>query len=90
MSSSSYSGPVRILDTNGVLLTIGTLNATADDGLGSWDGTLEIVAGAGVAGKALVVDLVAGNVRGRAQLVPSDNDGIMAHSRVVGLGPFPF
>ena len=90
VSSTSYSGPVRILDTNGVLLTIGTVDAIADEGLGSWGGTLEVVSGTGVAGKALVVDLVAENGRGRAQLVPIDNNGIMAHSRVVGLGPFPF
>ena len=90
VSSSSYSGPVRILDTNGVLLTIGTVDATPDDGLGSWNGTLEVVSGTGVAGKALVVDLVAEHGRGRVQLVPIDNNGIMAHSRVVGLGPFPF
>jgi hypothetical protein len=87
---SSYSGPVRILDINGVLLTIGTVNVTDAEEQGTWDGTLEVVAGTGVAGKALVVDLVAENGRGRAQLIPIDNDGVMAHSRVVGLEPFPF
>jgi hypothetical protein len=90
MPAIPYSGPVRILDTNGVLLTIGTVNVTADEEQGTWNGTLEVVAGTGVAGKALVVDLVAENGRGRAQLIPIDNDGVTAHSRVVGLGPFPF
>jgi len=90
MPAMPYSGPVRILDTNGVLLTIGTVNITADEENGTWSGTLEVVAGTGVAGKALVVDLVAENGRGRAQLIPIDNDGVMAHSRVVGLEPFPF
>jgi hypothetical protein len=90
MPAIPYSGPVRILDTNGVLLTMGIVNVTADEEQGTWNGTLEVVAGTGVAGKALVVDLVAENGRGRAQLIPIDNDGVMAHSRVVGLEPFPF
>jgi len=86
----SYSGPARILDTNGYLLTVGTVDVDVDEELGTWRGTVEVLPGTGVAGKALVVDLEMNGHRGRAQLIPIDDSGDTAHSRVVGLGPSPF
>ena len=89
MASSSYSGPVRISDTTGNLLAIGTALLEDEPETHSWGGSIEVMAGTGVAGKALVVDLEADGRRGRAQLLPLDNKGVTAHSRVVGLGPSP-
>ena len=89
MPAIPYSGPVRILDTNGFLLAVGTADLNEDQEDQVWGGTLEVMAGTGVAGKALVVDLETDGRRGRAQLVPIDNKGDAAHSRVVGLGPSP-
>lgn len=88
--ASSYTGVARILDTNGSLLTVGTVNIEKDEETNSWNGTLEVIGGTGVAGKALVVDLEMNGSRGRAQLIPLDDQGDIAHSRVVGLGPSPF
>ncbi|MGH8927362.1 MAG: hypothetical protein ACRDWH_03355 [Acidimicrobiia bacterium] len=90
MPDSAYSGSVRILDTNGILLTVGTASLETDDNLGTWTGTIEVVAGTGVAGKALVVYLEIDGRRGMSQLVPIDNDGATAHLTVVGLGAPPF
>ena len=89
MPATPYSGPVRILDTNGFLLAVGTADLSEDEENHGWGGTLEVMAGTGVAGKALVVDLETEGRRGRAQLLPIDNKGVAAHSRVVGLGPSP-
>jgi hypothetical protein len=90
MSASIYSGPVRILDINGFLLAMGIADLDADLDNDTWGGTLEVMAGTGVAGKALVVDLEMDDGKtGRAQLLPVDNQGEAAHSRVVGLGPSP-
>lgn len=86
----SYSGPARILDTNGYLLTVGMVDVEADEQMGTWRGTVEVFPGTGVAGKALVVDLEMNGHRGRAQLIPIDDGDDSAHSRVVGLGPNPF
>lgn len=90
MAAGSYSGPIRILDTTGNLLAVAVANLEEDPENHSWRGTLELMAGTGVAGKALVVDLEAAGRKGRAQLLPTDNKGDAAHSRVVGLGPQPF
>ena len=90
MPASSYSGPVRILDMNGVLLTISIASLETDEEQGTWTGIVEIVAGSGAAGKALEVMIEIDGHRGRAQLLPKDNEGTFAHSRVVGLGPQPF
>jgi hypothetical protein len=87
MADGSYSGPIRILDITGNLLAIGVANLEEDPENHSWRGVLELMSGTGVAGKALVVDLEADGRRGRAQLLPTDNKGDTAHSRVVGLGP---
>jgi hypothetical protein len=83
----SYSGLVRILDPTGPLLTVGQASiARTEDG---WEGTIEIIGGTAVAGKALVVDLEFDGRKGLAQLIPVDDNGDVAHSRVVGLGPSP-
>lgn len=89
MTSSPYSGPVRILDPTGNLLAVGIASLEDDEANLSWRGTLELMAGTGVAGKALVVDLEIDGRRGRAQLLPIDNKGETARSRVVGLGQSP-
>jgi hypothetical protein len=89
MPANPFSGPVRILDINGFLLAIGIADLEADPDNDTWGGTLEVMAGTGVAGKALVVDLEADGKKGRAQLLPVDNQGEAAHSRVVGLGQSP-
>jgi hypothetical protein len=89
MTANPYSGPVRILDINGFLLAMGIADLEADPDNDTWGGTLEVMAGTGVAGKALVVDLEADGKKGRAQLLPVDNQGEAAHSRVVGLGQSP-
>lgn len=89
MPSNPYSGPVRILDINGFLLAIGSAHLEDDPDNNTWGGTLEVMAGTGVAGKALIVDLEMEGRRGRAQLLPTDNQGEAAHSRVVGLGQSP-
>jgi hypothetical protein len=43
-----------------------------------------------VAGKALVIQIEIDGKLGKAQLTPLDNEGAVAHSRLVGLGPKPF
>jgi hypothetical protein len=83
----AYSGLVRILDPTGSLLTVG--QATIDRTDVGWEGTIEVIGGTGVAGKALVVDLEFDGRRSRAQLIPVDDNGDVAHSRIVGLGPAP-
>ena len=90
MVATSYSGPVRIFDTHGNLLAVGTSNLEEDEEGHSWKGTIEVMAGTGVAGKALVVDIEADGRKGRAQMIPVDNVGDVAHLRIVGLGPRPF
>lgn len=79
----TYSGPVRI-ELNGALLTVGSADVI-DDENGGWGGLLSVIDGTGVAGKALVVDLVMGEHRARAQLIPERVEGDLAISRVVGL-----
>lgn len=82
----NYSGPVRI-NLDGVLLTVGTVEVTDDEESGTWTGTLTVLDDTGVAGKALVVELVMGDQVGRAQLIPERVEGEFAISRVVGLAP---
>jgi hypothetical protein len=84
----TFSGAVRIMDGDGILLTTGSADLASDVEMGSWQGTLQTYNGTGVAGKALVVELeIPGNGRGRAQLTPDGVDGEMAISNVVGFGP---
>jgi hypothetical protein len=85
-----YSGAVRILDPNGVLLAVGTAELEEDPEAASWKGELTVLDGTGVAGKALVVELEIDERRSRAQLIPERVAGINAISNVVGLGPAPF
>ncbi|MGI8517279.1 MAG: hypothetical protein ACR2ME_02905 [Acidimicrobiia bacterium] len=80
-----YSGQVRIYDTKGFLLTVGTIEVTDDEEQATWVGALSVIDGTGVAGKALVVDLVMGDQKGRAQLIPESVKDGMAISRVIGL-----
>ncbi|HEX2420472.1 MAG TPA: hypothetical protein VHL55_02625 [Acidimicrobiia bacterium] len=84
----NYSGPVRIT-LDGVLLTVGTVAVADDEEAGTWTGTLTVLDDTGVAGKALVVELVMGDQIGRAQLIPERVEGEFAISRVVGLAPEP-
>ncbi|CAN5173054.1 hypothetical protein BH18ACT5_BH18ACT5_07700 [soil metagenome] len=82
-----YAGLVRIHVPDGPLLTVGTIEIDDDAEQDTWVGTLSVLDGTGVAGKALVVDLVMGDHTGRAQLIPESVDGDMATSRVIGLAP---
>lgn len=88
---ASYSGPVRILDTNGVLLTLGSADLDFDAERASWGGMLRVIAHSGVAGKALHVRIeVPGGGSSEAALDPhSESDGV-AFSEVAGIGPPPF
>lgn len=87
----NYSGPVRILDTTGVLLTVGSVDLEPLPDTGSWGGLLRVIPNTGVAGKALQVRLDLGDGRiGDAALDPlPDNNGV-AFSEVAGMGPQPF
>ena len=88
--AESFTGPVRVLGDDGILLTTGLANLVTDAGMGGWRGTLETLQGTAVAGKALVVELeIPGDGRGRAQLTPNGVNGDRAVSEVVSLGP-PF
>lgn len=85
--SDGYEGPVRILGSDGVLLTTGSARLEPDPEVGSWKGLLETLAGTAVAGKALVVDIETPNGdRGRAQLIPAGTSDGRAISSVTGLG----
>lgn len=87
---AKYSGPVRILDSNGILLTIGSAELETDADA-SWGGLLRVIANTGVAGKALAIRLeIPGGADSAAALDPqSEADGI-AFSKVAGMGPPPF
>jgi len=87
----SYSGPVRILDPDGVLLTVGSADLERRPDTGSWGGLLRMIANTGVAGKALRVKLeVPEHGVGDAALDPrTEADGI-AFSEVAGIGAPPF
>ncbi|MET0566159.1 MAG: hypothetical protein ABW021_06940 [Acidimicrobiia bacterium] len=88
--AESFSGPVRVLGDDGILLTTGSASLVTDAEMGGWRGTLETLRGTAVAGKALVVELeIPGDGRGRAQLTPTGVNGDTAISEVVSLGP-PF
>lgn len=87
----SYSGPVRILDSNGILLTVGSVELSANPEKASWGGLLRVIPNTGVAGKALHVKLEIPDGRsGDAALGPlPDADGV-AFAQVAGMGPQPF
>ncbi len=85
--SDAYQGPVRVLGGDGVLLTTGRVSLESDPEMGTWGGVLETLANTGVAGKALVVTLeTPEGGSGRAQLIPANETGDRALSRVAGLG----
>jgi hypothetical protein len=90
--SDGYEGPVRIIGSDGILLTTGVASLEPAPEVGSWKGMVQTLRGTAVAGKALVVAIeIPGDGRGRAQLLPGGESGDRAYSRVKGLdGPWPF
>ncbi|HEX2153266.1 MAG TPA: hypothetical protein VHL52_04750 [Acidimicrobiia bacterium] len=87
----SYSGPVRILDSNGILLTVGSADLELDRDRGSWGGLLRVIANTGVAGKALRVRIEIPDGRvGDAALDPRPAANGIAFSEIAGIGPAPF
>lgn len=83
----SYQGPVRVLGSDGVLLTTGRVSLETDPEHGNWTGVLETLINTAVAGKALVVTLeTPDGRRGNAQLIPATVNGDRAFSEIVGLG----
>lgn len=87
----SYSGPVRILDSNGILLTVGSADLELLPESGSWGGLLRVIANTGVAGKALQVkiEIPDGGI-GDAALDPQASTDGIAFSEIAGIGPAPF
>lgn len=87
----SYSGPVRILDSSGVLLTVGSADLELRPESGSWGGLLRVIANTGVAGKALRVkiEIPEGGI-GEAALDPRPEANGIAFLEVAGIGPAPF
>lgn len=87
----SYSGPVRILDRNGILLTVGSADLEKYPEKGSWGGLLRVIANTGVAGKALQVKIDIPDVgTGEAALDPQTETNGIAFSEIAGIGPSPF
>lgn len=86
-----YSGPVRVLGADGVLLTVGSADLEPDPDTGSWRGLLRVIANTGVAGKALRVqiEIPEGKVSD-AVLDPLPESNGIAFSQVAGIGPAPF
>ena len=91
----NYQGPVRILDTNGWLLTVGMADlAVTDPRTEAWGGTVTVFRGAAVDGKSLTVLLeVSDGTRAKAQLgadeAPAGAPDLVA-VKVVGLESPPF
>ncbi len=86
-----YTGPVRILGDDGILLTTGAAALEIDHEMGNWKGVVQTLIGTAVAGKALVVELeIPEGGRGKAQLTPQGEVGDRSSSLVVGLGDKPF
>lgn len=87
----TYSGPVRILDSNGVLLTVGSADLKELPESGSWGGLVRVIANTAVAGKALLVKIEIPNGGiGEAALDPQPETNGIAFSEVAGIGPAPF
>lgn len=85
--SDKYEGGVKIMGSDGVLLTTGKVSLEVDPEHGNWTGLLETLNGTAVAGKALVVSLETPDRKlGDAQLVPSGHDGDRSISTVTGIG----
>ena len=53
--SDTYQGGVRILGSDGVLLTTGSVSLETDPEHGNWRGILQTLAGTAVAGKAIAL-----------------------------------
>ncbi len=89
--ADSYTGPVRIMGSDGILLTTGSAALETNTDKGNWGGVVQTLRGAGVAGKALIVELeIPDGGRGRAQLTPLREVEDRAQSTVTGFGPPPF
>lgn len=89
--ADSYAGPVRVLDSNGFLLTVGSAELEVDEEASSWGGILRVIANTGVAGKALRIRLeIPGGGTGDAALDPMESVDGVAFSEVAGIGPRPF
>lgn len=89
--ADSYSGPVRILGGDGILLTTGVAAIETNRESGTWTGLVQTLSGSAVAGKALVVEIeIPDGDKGRAQLTPQGTVGERSTSSVVGLGAEPF
>jgi hypothetical protein len=89
--ADSYAGPVRILDSTGILLTVGSVELETHADTASWGGILRVIANTGVAGKALHVRLeVPGGRTSDAALDPMESADGVAFSEVAGIGPPPF
>jgi len=89
--ADTYSGPIRISGGDGILLTTGAATLETDPDMGGWKGVVQTLRGAGVAGKALVVEIeIPDGGRSRAQLTPYGEAGEKATSTIVGLGSQPF
>lgn len=89
--ADSYTGPITILGSDGILLTTGVASLEEDNATGSWKGLVQTLRGTAVAGKALVVELVIPEGgQGRAQLTPQGEVGERYTSTVTGLGTQPF
>lgn len=85
--SDTYQGGVKILGSDGILLTTGAVSLETDPEHGNWKGVLQTLTGTAVAGKALVVTLVTPEgKRGNAQLIPANEVGDQALSTVTGIG----
>lgn len=87
----TYSGPVRILDSKGILLTVGSADLERVPERDSWQGLLRMIANTGVAGKALHVKIeIPGGPVSDAALDPQQSENGIAFSRIAGIGPAPF
>ena len=89
--ADGYQGPVRIMTSDGVLLTTGAAALEQDPESGTWRGLLETLRGTAVAGKALVVHIeIPEGGSAMAQLTPNGEVGEKAQSIVTGFGRPPF
>lgn len=89
--ADTYSGAVRIMDSTGILLTVGSAELERQPETSSWGGLLRVIANTGVAGKALRVklEMTDGSV-GEAALDPGPTQDGIAFSEIAGIGPAPF
>ncbi len=90
----TFQGPVRILDPNGWLLTVGVADlSVTDPALGTWGGTVTVFRGSAIEGKSLTAVLRFPDGRqARVQLGAEETEAgrDMIAVKVVGLDPPPF